>query len=128
MTKVVVEFGPKRCKYNQEAFLASAGDTKALYKKVNRLTGETTQSLPTHKDPKKLAEDFKVFFSEKVNNIRSSIKEESLGAGSGPDNVSEDFVGTHFEKFRPITGDELIKYIDQISSKFCCPTFLRKKC
>ena len=122
----------KRCKYNQNALLASSGDTKALYKKVNRLTGETTQSLPTHKDPKKLAEDFKVFFSEKVNKIRSGIEEESLGAGTGPDNVSEDFTGTYFDKFKPISGDELIKYVDQISSKFCCldpiPTFLLKKC
>lgn len=66
----------KRCKYNREALLASAGDTKALYKKVNRLTGQSSQSLPSFKDPKKLADDFKNYFSEKINNIRSSIEEE----------------------------------------------------
>ena len=67
-----------------------------------------------------------------MNNIRSSIEEESLVGGSESDNVSEDFVGTQFDKFRPITGEELIKYADKISSKFCCldpiPTFLLKKC
>ena len=122
----------KRCKYNQEALLASSGDTKALYKKVNRLTGDSVQSLPSHKDPKKLADDFKVFFSEKVNKIRSNIEEESLLTESEPDSVSEDYVGTQFDNFRPITGEELIKYVSQISGKFCCldpiPTFLLKKC
>ena len=67
-----------------------------------------------------------------MNNIRSSIEDESLLARSESDAVSEVYVGTQFDKFRPITGEELIKYVDQISSKFCCldpiPTFLLKKC
>ena len=127
----------KRCKYNQEALLASAGDTKALYKKVNRLTGESGQSLPLSKNPKKLAENFKDYFSEKVNNIRSSIEEENIAGESEPFNVGGVPVGkvcsvTDFDKFRPITAEELIKYINLLSSKFCCldpiPTFLMKKC
>jgi len=66
----------KRRSYNTKALLASAGDTKALHKKVNKLIGESTQMLPSTKDTQKLSEDFKDFFADKVNNIRSNIEEE----------------------------------------------------
>ena len=129
----VSEFS-KRCKYNREALLASAGDTKALYKKVNRLTGQSSQSLPSSKEPKKLADDFKNYFSEKINNIRSSIEEEKTDSEYNDANVNKSSsgeVGRSFGRFKQLTGDELVKHISQLSNKFCCldpiPTFLLKK-
>ena len=60
----------KRCAlYNRKALMASSGDVKTLYKKLNRLLGNSSESLPCSRqdEPKTLADDFKDFFAEKVN-------------------------------------------------------------
>lgn len=124
----------KRCLYNREALMASSGDTKTLYKKLYRLIGKTTNELPSHSDPESLSEDFKDFFSEKVNKIRSSIIEESkVAVDEEHDNDDEDIqAACRLECFQPITLDELKKHILKMSNKFCgldpIPSFLLKKC
>jgi exonuclease III len=125
----------KRIYYNREALMAVAGDTKALYKKVYRLTGDSTQERPYGKDTTKLAESFKNFFAGKVNDIRSGIEEESrhlvrelLDEG---DRESV-YTGPEFGKFDCITSEHLLQAISKMSNKFCCldpiPTFLLKEC
>ena len=73
--KLRVEFSRlefvKRCAHHKTSLRSSSGDTKALYKKVNRLLGNDTQNLPKYKDPVKLSEDF---FAENVATIRQAIK------------------------------------------------------
>ena len=63
----------KRSDHHRESLKASSGDTKTLYKKLNRLLGNESHDLPRHTDSCKLSEDFKDFFAEKVNKIRSDI-------------------------------------------------------
>ncbi len=123
----------KRCSYNRKALLASAGDTKSLFKKVQKLTGEDTQQLPSSKNTKNLANDFKDFFAAKVNIIRSSIEEEGKEAHGEEEEDDEDsYRGPKFEGFNPITKDNMLDYISNMSNKFCSldpiPTFLLKRC
>ena len=49
----------------------NAGNQKALYQVTNHLLGKSKQkSLPEHKDPKALANEFAKFFKEKIDKIR----------------------------------------------------------
>ena len=133
--KFIVIERQKRITYNRKALLASAGDTKALYKKVYRLTGETTQERPHGNDTKKLAESFKVFFADKVNDIRLGIEEEGSHIGgnlSSSENLESTYSGPSFDKFHSITRQHLLHTISKMSNKFCSldpiPTFMLKKC
>lgn len=128
----------KRRVYNRRALLASSGDTKTLYKKLNRLLGKTSHDLPSHSDPKLLSEDFKEFFADKVNKIRSTIVKESESLNVDNDNEEEVreeeevTVNCKLNSFSPITLDDMKKYITKMSNKFCgldpIPSFLLKKC
>ena len=131
----------KRCVYNKDALMASSGDTKTLYKKLNRLLGKTSQELPSHSDSEALAEDLKNFFAEKVNNIRSNIVEESkVVADEQPigddeeeeEEETEQNVTTRLYCFSPLSLYDLNLLIANMSNKFCSldpiPSFLLKKC
>ena len=126
----------KRCAHHKESLRASSGDTKILYKKLNRLLGNKSQELPDHKDSTKLSEDFKDFFAEKVNKIRRDIidehsdryQEETIPETEGPLPSTD----CKFSDFSAITAEDLKKLISKMSNKFCCldpiPTFLLKEC
>ena len=122
----------KRCKYNRKALNASAGDTKALYKKLNRLLGNTSQEIPNHTDPSSLAEGFKNFFAEKVDNIRKDIVKESESVAEWKADTNEMEVNCRLDHFSPTTLEEIQKLISNMSNKFCgldpMPTFLLKRC
>ena len=128
----------KRCSYNRNALMASSGDVKTLYKKLNRLLGNSAQSLPSSRydEPKRLSDDFKDFFAEKVNKIRSDIIEESRSTThcNKDNDVDETTINVNcrLNKLRPITMDELEEHISKMSNKFCSldpiPSFLLKKC
>ena len=134
------EESQKRCIYNRNALMASAGDTKALYKKINRLIGNSTKSLPASSliDPLSLSEDFKDFFSGKVSKIRQDIEEEgnatNFEGNESPELVEDDKedVNCRLEELSPISLEELKELISGMSNKFCnldpIPSFLLKKC
>ena len=86
----------KRCTYTRKTFNASKGDTKMLYKKLNRLLGKAGQSLPAHKDVKKLANDFGAFFSDKVTKIREDILQRDTGIAL--DDYIDDMNSNEFQK------------------------------
>ena len=122
----------KRCNYNKQSLEASSGDTKTLYKKLNRLLGNTSSDLPSSSDPGELSEDFKNFFAEKVKKIRKDIEKEA-------ENLVENHCehipcqrGAELVCFSPITTEELKEKIKSMSNKFCgldpIPTFLLKSC
>ena len=67
----------KRCNYNKRSLEASSGDTKTLYKKLNRLLGDTSSDLPSSSATGELSEDFKNFFAEKVYKIKKDIEKEA---------------------------------------------------
>ena len=119
----------KRSSHHRESLRASSGDTKTLYKKLNRLLGNESHDLPRHIDSNKLSEDFKDFFAEKVNKIRRDIfateDEMTLEIPGSTLNCS-------FDSFSTITSKDLKDLVSKMSNKFCCldpiPTFLLKKC
>ena len=49
---------------------------KRLWCKLNDLLGKPNIILPDHADSNKLAEEFKVYFSDKVVNIRQKIDQD----------------------------------------------------
>ena len=126
----------RRCEYNRQSLKASSGDTKTLYKKLNRLLGNESKDLPTNSDPVKLADDFRDFFVNKVNNIRADIEEEAEDLMHTDDDLTTQHVtgtsGGRLSCFSTITIEEVENRIKSMSNKFCCldpiPTFLLKNC
>ena len=123
----------KRCEYNQKSLEASSDDPKTLHKKLNRLLGNVSKDLPSDADPVHLAEDFKNFFSEKVNKIRKDIETEAENlVMSLDDSSSIRYEDAELNCFLPITPEKLRNLISKMSNKFCSmdpiPTFLLKKC
>ena len=122
----------KRCEYNKQSLKASSGDTKTLYKKLNRLLGNVAKDLPTNSDPVKLSEDFKDFFADKVNKIRADIEDEAEDLIPTVDDQIPPGVTYNLSCFSTITIEEVEKRIKNMSNKFCSldpiPTFLLKSC
>ena len=127
----------KRCLHNKSSLRASSGDTKTLFKKVNRLLGNEVKDLPNHQDSGALAENFKEFFGEKVSKIRSDIEDESTGTTtriSDEDTPGYDAppAPCSLDGFSCITEDVLQVMISKMSNKFCCldpvPTYILKDC
>ena len=122
----------KRCLYNRKALKASSGDTKTLYKKLNRLLGKTCQEIPSHSDPCSLSEDFKNFFADKVDKIRKDIVKESEAVTEVRNDAEEIEVNCRLDHFSPITLEEIKKLIGNMTNKFCgldpIPSFLLKNC
>ena len=125
----------KRCVYNRNSLRASSGDTKVLFKKLNRLLGNDIQDLPNHQDPGTLAEDFKDFFAGKVSKIRSDIEKESRLTDDGvsvTETLECDVPSCSLDGFSCLTIDDVKLMISKMSNKFCCldpvPTYLLKDC
>ena len=124
----------KRCAHHNNSLKASSGDTKTLYKKLNKLLGNESQDLPRHTDPLKLAEDFKSFFSEKIVNIRDNIETEAEHADLTQLEQDDSLLPEHcnFSGFSKITEEQLKDLVSNMSNKFCCldpiPPFLLKNC
>jgi hypothetical protein len=126
----------KRCAHHKESLRASSGDTKTLYKKLNRLLGNESQDLPKHLDSTKLSEDFKDFFSNKVNKIRRDITVELSESGPEEEPLTEATgqrtLCDEFSSFLAITAEDLKDLVSKMSNKFSCldpiPTFLLKEC
>lgn len=126
----------KRCAHHKESLRASSGDTKTLFKKLNRLLGNESQDLPKHLDSTKLSEDFKDFFSNKVNKIRSDITAEHSETDPGEETQTEasgqKTLCDEFSSFSVINSEDLKDLVSKMSNKFCCldpiPTFLLKDC
>ena len=124
----------KRCTHHKSSLKASSGDPKTLYKKLDKLLGNTSQELPSHTDPVKLAEDFKEYFSEKIVKIRRDIDEEAKHINL----VDEERAATpllencSFSAFTSITEEQLKNLVAKSPNKFCCldpiPPFILKNC
>ena len=129
----------KRTVYYKNSLMKSSGDIKMLYKKLNRLLGNSAQNLPSSAidNPEGLSEDFKDFFAKKVDDIRLDIEEELKTSVSSGNNICDDnapgiSVQCRFGEFTALTLGELKDVIALISNKFCdldpIPSFLLKRC
>ena len=66
----------KRTKYYHKSLNDSKTDSKKLWKKINNITGKPNYVLPDHHDTKKLVEDFKTFFSDKIIKITQNVEDD----------------------------------------------------
>ena len=106
-----------------------------LFKKLNRLLGNSVQNLPSSAidNPEALSEDFKDFFAKKVDDIRLDIEKElKTSISSGSKIGDENAIHCSFSEFTALTLGELKDVIGLISNKFCdldpIPSFLLKRC
>ena len=137
----------KRTSYYRASLLKSSGDTKMLFKKLNRLLGNSAQILPSSAttNPGKCSEEYKDFFGNKVDDIRQDVEDElkilsPAGSGSGEGHYGDAdasgepdiHVDCRFGEFTALSLEELKDLIVQLSNKFCdldpIPSFLLKKC
>ena len=129
--KFSVDEFKKRCHYVKASLKSSSGDIKMLYKKLNRLLGKPDSNLPDYCDGTSLANEFGQFFDNKVIQIRDEINASpstSSSSASSPDlNID-----TGLSQFNPVSLEETIGCIKNMSNKFCAfeplPTFLLKEC
>ena len=97
----------------------NAGNTKALYSMVNKLTDTGKQKcFPGHTDPVALAKKFSTYFVEKVKNIRNNIEDSyeccpdndfSTDYSYDQNRCLSDFVPTDIEELKSIIRKNGIK-------------------
>ena len=64
----------KQTSYYSKLVKGSSGSQKSLFKVANELLDKSCKKvLPSHDDPKVLANEFNHFYIDKVNKIRQSI-------------------------------------------------------
>ena len=118
----------KRVTYHRNSLRDRGSDIKALYQKINELLGKSECKLPECHSTAKLAEDFKNFFSEKINNIRDVIEQNQVGNTAH----STQSCQSKFNGFNEVTADDLHDIIKSMGNKFCSldplPTWLFKSC
>ena len=106
----------KQTHYYSKLVEDSSGSQRTLFKMANELLDKNSEKvLPTHDDPKQLANDFNRFFIDKVNKIRDSIPEEKDKATY----YSRPFKGKMLMEFEPTTEEELSKIISHNGVKTC---------
>jgi exonuclease III len=123
----------KRLLFHSEDLMKNKDNCKRLWCKLNDLLGKPNIILPDHADSNKLAEEFKVYFSDKVVNIRQKIDQDLKDIDTAADDdisllesPEEDLTRSFqelnsecFREFRCITEEELLKTIKSMSNKFC---------
>ena len=121
-----------RCKYLSSLVSECNGDQKKLFQVVASLTGDkNTSSLPDHRDPYLLANDFSKFFIKKIEKIQKNIDDicesEAIETNKLP-NQSDVF----FSEFDVLSEEDVRNLIMKSTSKHChldpAPTWLVKKC
>ena len=118
--------------------LECGSDARALYRLVNNLMGKSdVPTLPKQKLPdRSVAEEFSVYFSTKIADIRSSL--DSLAKSRNSDSAVEEesFLSLYGEsccldRLLPVTAEFVINLILSSPAKSCCldplPTPLLKK-
>ena len=108
-------------------------NSKKFYATVNPLLGRSSRVLPTSHNDRKLADSFKDFFTQKVNNIHDEIDKSSVDNGQCDFNKTADSeINCKFEHFDPVTYDKLHEIVRSLPDKFCIldpiPTWILKEC
>ena len=120
----------KRKAYNHSKIENCKGDNKKLYSKINSLLGKDDKILPDTHDDKTLAENFKTFFTEKIEDIRSNIEQEQIQMRDTVSNTQE--VTCELSNLSVILKEYLHKLIKDLPNKNSeldvIPNWLLKKC
>ena len=124
----------KRKIYNHDEIKSCKGDSKKLYSKINLLLGKNSKVLPDTNDDKALAENFKTFFTEKIQNIRNSIgqNQNQIGPNQADDISNIIQCKSSLSQFHEISKEDLWKFVKNLPHKNCkldiIPNWLIKEC
>ena len=94
-----------------------SGNQALIFKRAEKLLhrkGET--ALPKHKDIQSLVDEFNIFFTTKISNIRQLLDERTPSIEIENDMV---FEGSKLTEFDPTTEEETIKIIKKASKATC---------
>ena len=113
--------------YYTNLITANSRDPKKLWQSLMKVLHRTSETvLPAHSSDKSLADMFASFFSNKISKIRDTF------STSGSFNDALDSLPPAFNAFKPVSEDEVYKYISESPTKSCSldpiPTFLLKDC
>ena len=108
----------------------NSSNQRKLFKVVSTLSGGSKEQYPSHVDPVCLADDFGKFFVRKINNICTRLHTlDTLLRESG---MLTAYSGPLFNRFQPVTVDEVRKLISSCPNKSCgndtMPTQMVKDC
>ena len=103
----------KRGFYSEK--IDKCSSTKDLFGCINQLTDNTKVSvLPQHDSSVDLANDFNVFFQEKISDIRKAFPSYS------PSKENSTYKGEILSRFRPVTEEEIKGIVSKFGIK-CSP-------
>ncbi|XP_072030574.1 uncharacterized protein [Amphiura filiformis] len=117
-----------KCRHYQTEI--SESDDKDLFRSVNKLCSpNSAQTLLEHTCAKTLANNFGVFFHDKVKSISDTLN------ATVPPKISVDIpesCSSHFTEFSQVSEETVLKIIKESASTTCdldpVPTFLLKDC
>ena len=122
----------KRKNFYQKSLQSSKNDPRSLYKKIRRLQGNDISVFPSSVNDSKLAEEFKIYFSSKIDKIRDTILEEKASKNIENYDLDKKSLSCQFGEFNALTAEDLSKIVNSMSDKFCSldpiPTWLLKRC
>ena len=106
----------KQTQHYSKLIEGASNSQQSLFKVANELLDKNSKKiLPTHNDPKALANEFNDFFVEKVKLIRESIPEVK----DIPSYYSRPFEGEKVTEFQPTTEEEVRELINEHGVKTC---------
>ena len=123
----------KRKAYNYCEIEKCKGDSKKLYSKINKLLGKGNRILPDTHDDKELAENFKTFFTEKIQKIRNNIEQDQIEVIGAESNIPDvPYCESELSEFCEISKAGLWNLVKGLPHKNCMldviPNWLLKEC
>ena len=119
----------KKLCYHQKTLMDAKNNPKKLDERINNILGKPANELPEHSNSSDLAEEFKPFFSDKVDKIKYSI--ETMHNNYKHIEPLEETTST-ITDFKPLTSDDIFSLIKGMSKKFCSidpvPTWIVIEC
>ena len=110
-----------RTEYYKNVLTNKKDDLKAVYNIVNKLSGDGNKSiLPKTKSDKQLANQFSIFFKEKIENIRKKIHDDKVQGIAKVHIRSSSTSSTDassLRRFEPISENELTSIYNSMNKK-----------
>ena len=121
----------KRKSYTSSSVQAAHKNKKSLYGKINELLGKS-KPLPDCPDDEKLAENFRGYFSEKIDRIRKVIIEDQEKSSLPYSDVSYAEASCELHDFIELTKNDLLRIVNDLPNKNSphdlMPNWLLKEC
>ena len=114
--------------YYAEAIAESIGDSKLLFRKLNELlNNRQTNPLPSTRTDAENAEDFNVYFIDKIKKLKERFSEETVNT-----DIAQDTCTTTFTTFKKLECEKVKSLISAAPNKQCdldpVPTCILKQC